>query len=260
MQFSPFSQNLLIERPRIFPRSVVAGVTLRNAETFGGAGFSPLKAQALAEEEAERHRAYLAEYLGVKRELLIFQKQTHGTLVRQISANDCGKEGYSFAPFEESDGIATREAGLIVCAGVADCAAVLLYDARTQAVAAVHSGWKGTRDNIVAHALRQMNAWFGSQAADVFAYVSPCASGERYRVRKDVAQYFSPPALRQITQEEYTFDNRLRIREQLIAESVREECIEIAEGCTIADERYHSHRRDGAKAGRMIAFIGAQSA
>ena len=259
MQFSSLFTNLALERPRIFPANVVAGVTLRNKDSFAGAGFSPLKAQIFTEEEAERHRAYLAQNLGARREALIFQRQTHGTLVRRVFASDCGMEGYSFAPFDESDGIATGDAGVIVCAGIADCAAILLYDARNHAVAAVHSGWKGTRDNIVRRALCQMGTWFGSRATEVLAYVSPCASGERYRVREDVAQYFSPPALRQITSEEYAFDNRARIREQLLAEGVAAEHLEIAEGCTIADERYHSHRRDGAQAGRMVTFIGVNA-
>lgn len=246
--------TLRIEQPHIFPHNIVAGVTERNTELFPETGLSLLKAQILSEEEAEQHRFHLAKAIGVERDALKFQRQVHGTELRFL-AND-NHERNTYEPFNESDGMMTATRGFVLCVGIADCAGVLLYDAENGAIAGLHSGWKGTHGNIVRGGIEEMHKRFGTNAASLLAYISPCASGERYIVREDVAQFFTAPALSRINAQEYTFDNRLRIKEQLLECGVLPEHCEVAPGCTISEERYHSHRRDGSAAGRMVAFIG----
>lgn len=246
--------SLRIEQPRIFPPAVIAGVTERNTHLFPETGLSLLKAQILSADDVEAHRRHLAESIGVEREALKFQKQVHATTVRTLSQEN--HERHTTEPFDESDGMITQTQGFVLCVGIADCAAVLLYDPEHRAIAALHSGWKGTHGNIVQGGIAEMHKRFGTEASSLLAYISPCASGERYVVREDVAQYFTAPALQRLNDEEYLFDNRLRIREQLLECGVEPERVEVSAGCTITDERYHSHRRDGAKAGRMVAFIG----
>jgi polyphenol oxidase len=290
MQSPETASMLAFERPTIFPTGVLAGVTLRNPRQFPRTGLSLLKAQILSDAELLVHRQACADALSVPVAALRFQKQVHGRRVRLIdtsTANNADSNN-NVSDNEESDGMITREQGLVLCAGMADCAAILLYDPVQRAVGAVHSGWGGTRQNIISEALAQMQSQFGSRAADVLAYVSPAASGERYEVRWDVAQYFPSSVLRRIEESEdaedvsghekneefnhddnhrnthnneprWLLDNRKRIVEQMIECGLQQGNIEVSSGCTLADtsgERYHSHRRDGAGAGRMVAFIG----
>jgi polyphenol oxidase len=249
--------QLHIEQPHIFPPSIIAGVTKRNTHLFPETGLSLLKAQILGDDEVEHHRLHLANAIGVERRALKFQKQVHGTNIRVLSPEN--HEQHINEPFNESDGMMTATPGFILCAGIADCAAVLLYDPEHHAVAALHSGWKGTHENIVRGGVEQMTKRFGTQPASLLAYISPCASGQRYVVREDVAQFFTAPALQRLNDEEFLFDNRLRIQEQLQENGVLLGHIEVASGCTISTEEYHSHRRDGERAGRMVAFIGIRA-
>lgn len=245
-------QSIRIERPTIFPDNVImAGVTERNFDLFPETGFSLLKAQILNENGVEEHRKLFATTLGVERDNLCFQQQVHGNLARLVQDNDPRRE-----PFIESDGLMTAQQGLVLCVGIADCAGVLLYDPKHRAIAGIHSGWRGTKENIVAEGIAQMGKLFGTTPASLLAYISPCASGERYVVREDVARYFTAPVVQRINAEEFSFDNRAEILRQLISSGIQAGNIEVAQGCTIADPRYHSHRRDGARAGRMVAFIG----
>ncbi len=246
--------SLQIEQPHIFPSNILAGVTERNTHLFPTTGLSLLKGHILNEEEVAEHRLRLAEAIGVEGKALKFQKQVHSTTVRTLTHEN--HEQHTSEPFEESDGMVTQTHGFILCVGIADCAAVLLYDPENQVIAALHSGWKGTHGNIVQGGINDMSKKFGTKASSLLAYISPCASGERYVVREDVAQLFTAPALQRLNDDEYLFDNRLRITEQLLAAGVKAQHIEVAAGCTISDERYHSHRRDGERAGRMVAFIG----
>lgn len=251
--------NLRIEQPHIFPSHIVAGVTERNTSLFPETGLSLLKAQILSEPEAEEHRIHLAKAIGVERDALKFQRQVHGTGLRFLAHDN--HERNTYEPFNESDGMMTATKGFVLCVGIADCAGVLLYDPEHEAIAGLHSGWKGTHGNIVRGGIEEMHKRFGSKPSSLLAYISPCASGERYIVREDVAGLFhasgmSTESLQRLNDEEYTFDNRLRIKEQLLECGLTADHIETAPGCTISEERYHSHRRDGARAGRMVAFIG----
>lgn len=252
MNTPPVSYTLELEYPHIFPPHVLAGVTLRNLHLFPQTGLSLLKAQILDDNQVHNHRQALASFLGIPSERWRFQRQVHGKRVRVVTAG-VPKER---SDQEESDGMITQEQGIVLAVGMADCAGVLLYDPCHKAVAAVHSGWGGTRLNIVHEALATLHAMYGTQASDVLVYIGPAASGERYEVREDVAQYFPSSVLRRIDEHRWLFDNRARIVEQLRACGVQPNNIEVSSGCTIADTRYHSHRRDGTRAGRMVAFIG----
>jgi len=247
--------DLLIERPTIFPQHVMAGVTLKNPHLFPQTGLSLLKAQILTPEEVLVHRHVFAEALDVPVESLKFQRQVHGNTVRHITFD---------SPEEESDAMITHTQGLVLCVGMADCVGVLLYDTVRSALGAVHSGWGGTRHNIIKATIEAMQREFGTHPEHLLAYLAPAASGARYVVREDVAQHFPASVLTPLEHradgsKQWLFDNRQRITEQLLECGVPANRIECASGCTLDEttaDRYHSHRRDGARAGRMVAFIG----
>jgi YfiH family protein len=72
----------------------------------------------------------------------------------------------------------------------ADCIPILLADTKRRAVAAIHSGWRGTLSRIAAKTLGRMNMEFGTQPEDVIAALGPGIGRCCYEVGSDVARDF----------------------------------------------------------------------
>jgi hypothetical protein len=56
---------------------------------------------------------------------------------------------------------------------VADCVPILLADKKRRAIAAIHSGWRGTLQRIAEKALGRMQMEFGTRPRDVIAALGP---------------------------------------------------------------------------------------
>jgi hypothetical protein len=175
-----------------------------------------------------------------------FQRQVHNNHIRLI---------YSQSHEEESDGMATSERGVVLNLTLADCCGILIYDPVNKAVAALHSGWRGAKLNIASRGIQKMNEWFSSRPENLLAWLSPCASVDNYEVGEKVAIHF-PGFIQPKDNGKYLLDIPAAVKNQLSNEGVSEGNIELSGICTIADERFHSYRRDKDRSGRMSAFIG----
>ncbi len=71
------------------------------------------------------------------------------------------------------DGLVTNTPGLALTIYYADCIPVLLYDPVGKAIAAVHSGWRGTSLGIAPKAVAKMTALYGTSPEDVLAAIGP---------------------------------------------------------------------------------------
>lgn len=238
--------RVTIASPSVFGEGIIAGITLRPPFADGEIGFTVKESNYVSAEEAESNQIQLAKTIGVSAASIKYQKQTHGVIIRDINS---GSE------LEESDGMITREAGTILAVKVADCAAVLLWDSARGIVCGLHSGWRGTAQNIVRRGIEKLRDNYSSRPSDICAWISPCAGGDSYEVGIDVANHF-PRSSRPIGNEKFLFDNKNEIRLQLIECGVDPSRIEASPVCTITDNDYHSYRRDGDRSGRMAAFIG----
>ena len=250
--------ELDILKPRLFVEDkIISGVTQRNTDKFPPYGFSIAPAKILSVEETMINRSILANHINLPFENgycinLKFQKQVHADEIRIV---DKFTKAFHYYEQTENDGMITNDNDVVLCVTIADCCAILIYDSVNHAIAALHSGWKGTMQNIAAKGIKLLSEKYSSRPEDLKVYLSPAASGKSYEVGYDVAKYF-PDSTTKISKEKYLFDNRKQIRFQLIDLGVKEKNIEISDVCTISDLNYHSHRRDGDKAGRMCAFIG----
>ena len=242
-------ERVRIVSPTIFGDGVVAGITLRAPFSSNEVGFTVKDSDFVSHEKAESNRIRLAEAVGVSPNRVKYQKQTHSIIIRDINSES--RE-------DEADGMITREAGTFLAVKVADCAAVLLFDPVRQVVCGLHSGWRGTAQNIVRHGIEKLREEYSSRAADLCAWISPCAGGDTYEVGGEVARLF-PNSSRPIANEKYLFDNKHEIRLQLLDCGLDPSRIEVSPVCTISNHDYHSFRRDAERSGRMAAFIGMKS-
>jgi YfiH family protein len=207
-------------------------------------GFEQRRPGAPAETR-EQSRARLASALERHGRLFLL-KQVHGSAVRR-------------APWEgrpEADAAVADRPGLLLGIETADCLPVLIADPRRGAVAAAHAGWRGTAKGVARAAVDALRDG-GSDPGDLVAALGPGIGPCCYEVGEELRVEFAPEFFRPGPRGKPHLDVRAANRAQLQAAGLRPERIHGVDDCTYCQaERYHSYRREGKSAGRMISFIG----
>lgn len=111
--------------------------------------------------------------------------QVHGDRVAVVGSAALTRED-----LEGFDALITDVPGVAIGARTADCIPVLMYDPTRRAVAAVHSGWKGTVLKIAAKTLSAMSSEFGTRPADILAVIGPGIGPDSFQVGPEVARAF----------------------------------------------------------------------
>ena len=178
-------------------------------------------------------------------------RQVHGT--RVVTA-----EPHMEAP--EADGLVTARTGFLVGVLTADCAPVLLVDRRRRVAAAVHAGWRGTAAGVLEAAVAHLGAAFGAPPDDLEAVIGPAIAGCCYHVGPEVREAFRARTGSTTAPAWSTRDGRLhldlRVAARLLLSAMRVATPEVAGPCTACAPGYHSYRRDGARTGRQLSFVG----
>jgi YfiH family protein len=199
--------------------------------------------------------------------------------LRQVHGADVLVADRPIAP-EPADIVVTEARSIGLAVQAADCVPLLVADAQTGAVAAVHAGWRGLAANVPAMAVRALRREFGSRPSDLVVAVGPSIGPCCYEVGDDVRERFATSGLGLeagdwfLTKPEATgrnpsilvargglepgrtvFDTWRATRALLEAAGVEPERIFEAGVCTASHAALCSYRRDGASAGRMTAAI-----
>jgi YfiH family protein len=167
-------------------------------------------------------------------------RQVHGATLLAARRGPCG----------EGDALFTARSGLALSVATADCVPVLLSS--PAGVAAVHAGWRG----LVAGVLAPAVAALGDPAA-THAWIGPAIGLCCYEVGEEVASAVgaasgAPSAVRGPRGRPH-LDLAAAARAQLERAGVAS--VDLLVSCTRCDERLWSYRRDGAAAGRNLAFV-----
>jgi len=185
-------------------------------------------------------------------------RQVHGTDVALL------RPGAALSR-DEADAVVSLDPGVPVAVVTADCVPILLGDERGRAVAAVHAGWRGLAGGVVQAAVAAL-AREAAAPARLRAAIGPCIGACCYEVDAPVleplARRFGAalgPALRPARPGHSLLDLAALTRHALLQAGLAPERIGGFEAaCTHCDaERFHSYRRDGRAAGRLLHFIQA---
>jgi polyphenol oxidase len=194
----------------------------------------------------------LAHALGVESDAFVRMRQVHCADV--FVAQKQGEQ-----PWPEADIAVTDDPSLAVSVRVADCVPILLADRRTGAVAAIHAGWKGTAAGAAIVAVQNLTSRYGTNPEDVVAAVGPSIGPCCYEVGPDLASHFSshPEAATWFTSDAKPHLDLWRAtRDQLVRAGLPLQQIHVCELCTVDHPvLFHSYRRDGKNAGRLVAAI-----
>jgi YfiH family protein len=114
-------------------------------------------------------------------------KQVHGNVILTASQVETGNQSDEKTPEPPAaDGLVTEQANQAVWVCSADCTPVLIADAMTGQVAAVHAGWRGTAEKIVPEAIARLQSQ-GSHLGNLRIAMGPAIAGEVYQVSEQVA-------------------------------------------------------------------------
>lgn len=218
------------------------------------------------EENVRENFRRLGETIGFGPERFVLTDQTHTRNVRLVTKEDAGKGLTRPRDYRDVDGLVTNQPGLVLSVFVADCQPVLLYDPKHRAVAAVHSGWRGTVGRISGRALQMMKEHFATDPADVIAVVGPSICPNCYEVSEDVAEAFrqefslsdkilTPGRLAEDGRH-YQLNLWEAVRVTLLDLGCRDCNIDILGLCTKEHaDKLFSHRASGGKRGNMAGVI-----
>jgi len=158
---------------------------------------------------------------------------------------------------EEGDALVTDEIARSIGVRTADCVPILLLDAATRCVGAVHAGWRGTAARIVERAIERMRADFGTDAAHIYAAVGPCIRACCYEVGSDIAEQFEAATRKANAQGDRCFLNLAEANlRQMRAAGVMDQRIFDCGLCTACQSaQFFSYRREPTNPGRMTTSI-----
>lgn len=199
-------------------------------------------------EFVKANRKLFFNKLKIKEEEVTFQKQIHSSQIH-FSNKPCFIDG--------CDAIYTNRENNFLAVSTADCIPVFLYSPGSKVVAGIHAGWKGTKEKIVFKTIEELKKNYSVDLSSMIAFIGPGICKEHYEVGKEVADLFDDHVKSAASGKKYILDLKLENFNQLVKSGLKKENIEVCGLCTYGEKiLFHSFRRDGEKAGRMLGIIG----
>jgi YfiH family protein len=164
------------------------------------------------------------------------------------------------APFRvheapETDAFVTTLPGVMLVIKTADCLPILFWDASTRTIGAAHCGWRGLMSGLAAKTLRTMFE-MGANPAHTRAWLGPGIRARHYEVSSDLADKFRAAFPEAGLGEGRNLDLFRVAAHQLERAGLASSSITDSCECTYTrKDRYHSYRRDGELAGRLLTVI-----
>jgi YfiH family protein len=233
----------------------VGGVSPFPESSLNLAGFKDDTRENILENRRRFLTAFDGEFT------LALALQVHGDSVLDVASIDEAVDSDT-----EADAVMSATASVLAGVKTADCVPILIGDPTTKAFAAVHAGWRGTVQSIVAKAVESLGQTYGSDPQDLVAAIGPAASCRMYEIGQEVVDQFSTT----LANSEIYFtptssghalvDLHAANRDQLIATGVKPDQIFTAPFCTMErSDLFFSYRRekqDFGRTGRLLSVIG----
>ncbi len=131
----------------------------------------------------------------------------------------------------DSDGIYTEKPKLGLVVQTADCMPILLNDKKR--IGAIHSGWRGLKNNIVEKAIKKFDV------NQLSISIGPHAQSCCYEIKEDVKKYFNDYTE---VRDDMFFLNMSQVLKDLSEEQGFQ--LEISSICTICNSSYNSYREN----------------
>lgn len=214
--------------------------------------FAARDADPALREQTVQLRESIPALLGV--EAFAEVHQVHG--VRTVFEPEA--QEYSRPSRIDADGMATSRRGLALMVKTADCQPILVAHGSGRFVMALHSGWKGNRQDYPRLAVLEFCERYGLEPADLWAVRGPSLGPAASEFTNFDAEW-GPDFLRWYDAESRTMDLWELARHQLESAGIPEKRILGLDLCTFDNSSdyfsYRQFRRNGMQDGRQASFI-----
>ncbi len=158
------------------------GFSLRNSQD-GPMSLGPMTGDS--REKVAINRRLFLNAVGLPAMPLATLSQIHSDRVQVFEENDI-----DWASQREGDAITTRRCNLAIAVQIADCFPVLAVDMVHRAIAAIHSGWRGTAARVLRRTLDEMSRSFGTDPTSLLIAIGPGIRSCCMQVGEEVARQF----------------------------------------------------------------------
>ena len=97
---------------------------------------------------------------------------------------------FNVEKYNSTDGLITNKKDIILATTNADCILMLFFDPRKKVIANVHSGWKGTLQEISIEAVKKMKEEYSCNAEDIMCFICPSIRKCHFEVDQEVKDLF----------------------------------------------------------------------
>jgi purine-nucleoside/S-methyl-5'-thioadenosine phosphorylase / adenosine deaminase len=181
---------------------------------------------------------------------LVVPRQVHGTRVADAAPGE--------SPV--ADALVTTTGRPLAGIVTADCMPVLLLAPGRGVAVAVHAGWRGCAGGVLEAALACLRDAYGAAPREIEAVIGPAIGGCCYEVGDDVVEAFRRRTGATTSSAWTVRGGRdhldLRMAARLLLGAAGVPLITVLGPCSACSPAYHSYRRDGARVGRQISFVG----
>lgn len=199
-----------------------------------------------------RNEEILCRAAGLTFENLTSTAQEHTDNVELIGP---GMEGMGIVrPWNRGvDAVVTMKKNTPLLAYAADCVPLLMYAEDIGAIAAVHSGWRGTEMKIARRTAERLIE-LGARPENILVAIGPSIGLCCYEVSADVALRFPEQCRTEKSDGKYMLD--LRAANRVMLNELGVERVDADPPCTMCNnELFFSHRGQGGKSGTLAAYI-----
>lgn len=130
----------------------------------------------------EKNRELFFGSIGAGKMEFVGLKQIHSPIIHSV--DDVPRHPL------QGDAVITQARGLLLTVQTADCIPILIADPKNRAVAAIHSGWRGTVRRIAGKTVGRMRMLFGTEPSDLIAAIGPGIARCCYEVGPEVVKEF----------------------------------------------------------------------
>ena len=170
------------------------------------------------------------------------------------------KPDFNIHNYYATDALITNKKNFILTSTSADCNIILVYDPINNAIANIHSGWRGTLNKIIVNTINGMIKEYNTNPKDLICCICPSIKLCHFEVSDDLYMQFKDKIPNQkyykYINNKWHIDLTNIIIDNLIDLNIKKENIIDSNICTMCNSNImHSYRADNINSGLNMGFI-----